>query len=69
VPRLFCKIKDNQSLDYPVSCKTVTDKYTGVVMAKSEQLFRDDYFIVCLKRYYLQKRSNAVAMLQALQRM
>jgi hypothetical protein len=38
--------KDNQSLDYPVSCKIATDKYTGVADGENlSNLFRDDYFI------------------------
>ena len=37
---------DNQSLDYPVSCKIATDKYTGVADGENmSNLFRDDYFI------------------------
>jgi hypothetical protein len=38
--------KDNQSLDYPVSCKIATDKYTGKADGENlSNLFRDDYFI------------------------
>lgn len=38
--------KDNQSLDYPVSCKIATDKYTGIADGENlSNLFRDDYFI------------------------
>jgi starch-binding outer membrane protein, SusD/RagB family len=38
--------KDNQSLDYPVSCKIATDKYTGLADGENmSNLFRDDYFI------------------------
>lgn len=38
--------QDNQSLDYPVSCKIATDKYTGVADGENmSNLFRDDYFI------------------------
>lgn len=38
--------KDNQSLDYPVSCKIATDKYTGLADGENRSnLFRDDYFI------------------------
>lgn len=38
--------KDNQSLDYPISCKIATDKYTGVADGENmSNLFRDDYFI------------------------
>jgi len=38
--------KDDQSLDYPVSCKIATDKYTGVADGENlSNLFRDDYFI------------------------
>jgi len=37
---------DNQSLDYPVSCKIATDKYTGLADGENRSnLFRDDYFI------------------------
>jgi len=37
---------DNQSLDYPVSCKIATDKYTGLADGENmSNLFRDDYFI------------------------
>ncbi|MBE7169465.1 MAG: RagB/SusD family nutrient uptake outer membrane protein [Williamsia sp.] len=37
---------DNTSLDYPVSCKIATDKYTGVADGENlSNLFRDDYFI------------------------
>lgn len=37
---------DNKSLDYPVSCKIATDKYTGVADGENmSNLFRDDYFI------------------------
>ncbi|MEO5682492.1 MAG: RagB/SusD family nutrient uptake outer membrane protein [Chitinophagaceae bacterium] len=37
---------DNQSLDYPVSCKIATDKYTGIADGENlSNLFRDDYFI------------------------
>lgn len=38
--------KDDQSLDYPVSCKIATDKYTGLADGQDRSnLFRDDYFI------------------------
>lgn len=38
--------KDNQSLDYPISCKIATDKYTGLADGENmSNLFRDDYFI------------------------
>ena len=38
--------KDDQSLDYPVSCKIATDKYTGIADGENlSNLFRDDYFI------------------------
>jgi starch-binding outer membrane protein, SusD/RagB family len=38
--------KDDQSLDYPVSCKIATDKYTGLADGENmSNLFRDDYFI------------------------
>jgi len=38
--------KDDQSLDYPVSCKIATDKYTGLADGQDmSNLFRDDYFI------------------------
>jgi starch-binding outer membrane protein, SusD/RagB family len=38
--------KDNQSLNYPVSCKIATDKYTGLADGENmSNLFRDDYFI------------------------
>lgn len=38
--------KDDQSLDYPVSCKIATDKYTGKADGENlSNLFRDDYFI------------------------
>lgn len=38
--------KDNTSLDYPVSCKIATDKYTGIADGENlSNLFRDDYFI------------------------
>ncbi len=38
--------QDNQSLDYPVSCKIATDKYTGLADGENRSnLFRDDYFI------------------------
>ncbi len=38
--------KDNQSLNYPVSCKIATDKYTGLADGENRSnLFRDDYFI------------------------
>lgn len=38
--------KDNQSLDYPVSCKIATDKFTGLADGENmSNLFRDDYFI------------------------
>ena len=37
---------DAQSLDYPVSCKIATDKYTGLADGQDRSnLFRDDYFI------------------------
>lgn len=37
---------DNKSLDYPVSCKIATDKYTGLADGENmSNLFRDDYFI------------------------
>jgi hypothetical protein len=37
---------DNQSLDYPLSCKIATDKYTGLADGENmSNLFRDDYFI------------------------
>ncbi|HVW60286.1 MAG TPA: RagB/SusD family nutrient uptake outer membrane protein [Puia sp.] len=37
---------DDQSLDYPVSCKIATDKYTGLADGENmSNLFRDDYFI------------------------
>ena len=37
---------DDQSLDYPVSCKIATDKYTGIADGQDRSnLFRDDYFI------------------------
>ena len=37
---------DNTSLDYPVSCKIATDKYTGLADGENlSNLFRDDYFI------------------------
>ncbi|HVV07614.1 MAG TPA: RagB/SusD family nutrient uptake outer membrane protein [Puia sp.] len=37
---------DDRSLDYPVSCKIATDKYTGVADGENmSNLFRDDYFI------------------------
>ncbi len=37
---------DNTSLDYPVSCKIATDKYTGIADGENlSNLFRDDYFI------------------------
>jgi starch-binding outer membrane protein, SusD/RagB family len=36
----------DQSLDYPVSCKIATDKYTGLADGENmSNLFRDDYFI------------------------
>ena len=38
--------QDDQSLDYPVSCKIATDKYTGLADGENmSNLFRDDYFI------------------------
>jgi hypothetical protein len=38
--------QDNRSLDYPISCKIATDKYTGVADGENmSNLFRDDYFI------------------------
>ncbi|WP_316837237.1 RagB/SusD family nutrient uptake outer membrane protein [Pedobacter nutrimenti] len=38
--------KDDQSLNYPVSCKIATDKYTGLADGENRSnLFRDDYFI------------------------
>lgn len=38
--------KDDQSLDYPISCKIATDKYTGLADGENRSnLFRDDYFI------------------------
>jgi hypothetical protein len=38
--------KDDQSLDYPISCKIATDKYTGLADGQDRSnLFRDDYFI------------------------
>lgn len=38
--------KDDQSLDYPVSSKIATDKYTGLADGENRSnLFRDDYFI------------------------
>ena len=38
--------QDNQSLDFPVSCKIATDKYTGLADGENRSnLFRDDYFI------------------------
>jgi hypothetical protein len=38
--------QDDQSLDYPVSCKIATDKYTGLADGQDRSnLFRDDYFI------------------------
>lgn len=37
---------DDRSLDYPVSCKIATDKYTGLADGENmSNLFRDDYFI------------------------
>jgi hypothetical protein len=37
---------DDRSLDYPVSCKIATDKYTGLADGENRSnLFRDDYFI------------------------
>jgi hypothetical protein len=37
---------DDQSLDYPISCKIATDKYTGLADGENmSNLFRDDYFI------------------------
>jgi len=36
----------DQSLDYPVSCKIATDKFTGLADGENmSNLFRDDYFI------------------------
>ncbi|MBN8858065.1 MAG: RagB/SusD family nutrient uptake outer membrane protein [Sphingobacteriales bacterium] len=38
--------KDHQSLNYPISCKIATDKYTGIADGENlSNLFRDDYFI------------------------
>lgn len=38
--------KDHQSLNYPISCKIATDRYTGIADGENlSNLFRDDYFI------------------------